>query len=73
MQLLGRCDREGAEHSVFAPQGLISSGANATLPYYVSALLPSDTPRWNEASAVGTSVNVTFSFMTQAPYYASWN
>ena len=56
-----------------SPQGLISSGANGTLPYYVSALLPSDTPRWNEASAIGTSVNVTFSFMTQAPYYASWN
>ena len=69
---LGCCDEEGAEHDVSAPQGLISSGANATLPYYVSALLPSDTPRWNEASGVGTPVNVTFSFMTQAPSYASW-
>jgi serralysin len=69
---LETCDEEGAEHSVFAPQGLISSGASATLPSYVSALLPSTTPRWNEASGVGTPVNVTFSFMTQTPFYASW-
>jgi serralysin len=66
-------DWEDADHSLSDVQGLVSSGANSTLPSYVSALLPSDTPRWNEASAVGTSVNVTFSFMTQAPYYASRN
>lgn len=69
----GSCDGEGAGHAVYTPQGLTSSGANGTVPSYVSALLPSNTPRWNAASGVGTPVNVTFSFMTQAPYYASWN
>jgi serralysin len=67
----GSCDEEGAEHSL-APQGLISSGANATLPYYVSALLPSDTPRWNEAAGIGAPATVTFSFMTQVPDYARY-
>jgi len=47
---------------------------NATsLPYYVLALLPSDTPRWNEAAGIGTPANVTFSFMTQVPYYARYS
>jgi serralysin len=69
----GSCGGEHAEHGVYTPQGLTSSGANGMVPSYVSALLPSNTPRWNEASAIGTAVNVTFSFMTQAPYYASWN
>jgi hypothetical protein len=44
----------------------LSTGA-AALPYYVSALLPSELPRWNEASGIGTAVDVTFSFMTGAP------
>ncbi|GEO41054.1 hypothetical protein SAE02_52020 [Skermanella aerolata] len=69
----GSCDGEHTEHGVYMPQGLASSGADGTVRSYVSALLPSSTPRWNAASAIGTAVNVTFSFMTQAPYYASWN
>jgi serralysin len=55
-----------------SPQGELVAGNAAALPYYVSALLPSGTPRWNAASSVGTPVNVTFSFMTEAPSYASW-
>jgi serralysin len=70
---LGTCDEEGAEDRVFAPQGLISSGANTTLPYWVAALLPSDTPRWNEAAGIGAPATVTFSFMTQVPDYARYD
>src|SRR5687768_5744120 len=53
-----------------APQRAFLERSSA-LPYYVSALLPSGTPRWNSASSVGTAANVTFSFMTEAPSYAS--
>jgi serralysin len=48
---------------------LASPSSASALPYYVSALLPSNTPRWNSASSVGTAVNVTYSFMTQLPSY----
>jgi Ca2+-binding RTX toxin-like protein len=41
-----------------------------SLPYYVSALLPTGTPRWNAAAGVGAPANVTFSFMTALPSYA---
>jgi serralysin len=42
----------------------------AAIPYYVSALLPSGTPRWNDSSSIGTPATVTYSFMTQSPAYA---
>jgi hypothetical protein len=48
---------------------LVSPSGATALPYYVSALLPSNTPRWNSTSSLGTAVNVTFSFMTQLPSY----
>jgi|SRR3954451_13756751 len=51
--------------------GEFISGSAALLPYYVSALLPSNTPRWNDAAGIGAAANVTFSFMTEAPSYAS--
>lgn len=45
------------------------SGADA-LPYYISALLPSGTPRWNDQSSLGSPATVTYSFMTVSPDYA---
>ena len=46
------------------------SGAAAEVPYYMAALLPPETPRWNESSGLGTPVTVTYSFMTKSPSYA---
>jgi serralysin len=46
------------------------SGAAAEIPYYVAALLPPGTPRWNESSGLGTPATVTYSFMTAPPSYA---
>ena len=45
------------------------SGADA-LPYYIAALLPSGTPRWNDQSSIGSPATVTYSFMTESPSYA---
>jgi serralysin len=45
------------------------SGADA-LPYYIAALLPSGTPRWNDQSSLGSPATVTYSFMTVSPDYA---
>jgi serralysin len=45
------------------------SGATA-VPYYVAALLPSGTPRWNDSSSIGSATTVTYSFMTKSPSYA---
>lgn len=45
------------------------SGADA-LPYYIAALLPSGTPRWNDQSSIGSPAMVTYSFMTESPAYA---
>jgi serralysin len=47
-----------------------SASAAAEVPYYVAALLPPDTPRWNEKSSLGSPVTVTYSFMTTSPSYA---
>ena len=58
----------GSGSDALQPASLKSADA---LPYYISALLPSGTWRWNDTSDVGTPVNVTFSFMTQAPDYAT--
>jgi len=38
--------------------------------YRVDVLLPSATARWNNGSAVGTAVEVTYSFMSATPSYA---
>jgi serralysin len=47
-------------------------------PYYVDALVADENYRWNKDSAVGTPVEVTFSFMQSLPDYynptgGSWN
>jgi serralysin len=46
------------------------AAAAAEIPYYVAALLPPGTPRWNESSSLGTPATVTYSFMTESPDYA---
>jgi serralysin len=51
-------------------QSVGSAAAAAEVPYYVAALLPPDTPRWNEKSNLGSPVTVTYSFMTTSPSYA---
>ena len=51
-------------------QSVGSAAADAEAPYYVTALLPPDTPRWNEKSSLGSPVTVTYSFMTTSPSYA---
>jgi hypothetical protein len=43
------------------------------LPYYINALLPTNQPRWNKNSPLGTPVEVTFSFMQTKPESNSWD
>lgn len=43
------------------------------LPYYIDALLPTNQPRWNKNSPLGTPVEVTFSFMQTKPESNSWD
>ena len=58
---------ESIEHVPVASADV--SGADA-LPYYITALLPSGTPRWNDQSSLGSPATVTYSFMTVSPDYA---
>jgi len=41
----------------------------AEIPYYVDAIIGSDSQRWNYGEAVGTATTVTFSFLTELPSY----
>jgi len=50
--------------------GQMDVGSAGAVPYYVAALLPPGTPRWNDGSSLGTPATVTYSFMTEAPSYA---
>jgi hypothetical protein len=49
--------------------GSFKPAADTAIPYYVSALLPEDTPKWG-SSIAGTAALVTYSFMTSTPSYA---
>jgi hypothetical protein len=63
-------DLSGALGNQSVGSGGGSAAAAAGVPYYVAALLPPDTPRWNEKSSLGSPVTVTYSFMTTSPSYA---
>ncbi|MEG4971020.1 M10 family metallopeptidase, partial [Microcoleus sp. B6-A1] len=50
-----------------------TAGIVNNLPYYIDALLPTNQPRWNKNSPLGTPVEVTFSFMQTKPESTSWD
>lgn len=58
-----------AGKSQLDPSGIPRAAADVEASSYVSALLPSDLPKWGP-SATGASAVVTYSFMTAAPSYA---
>jgi len=49
------------------------AGGVNNLPYYIDALLPTNQPRWNKNSPLGTPVEVTFSFMQTKPESNTWD
>jgi len=49
------------------------AGGMNNLPYYIDALLPTNQPRWNKNSPLGTPVEVTFSFMQTKPESNTWD
>ena len=49
------------------------AGGVNDLPYYIDALLPTNQPRWNKNSPLGTPVEVTFSFMQTKPEGNTWD
>jgi len=65
------------ENDTLIPVGIVNpvprAGGMNNLPYYIDALLPTNQPRWNKSSPLGTPVEVTFSFMQTKPEANTWD
>ena len=53
----------------YTPNPTVVNNFKISGDYRIDALIFPDNNRWNLASAVGTSVTLTYSFMTAVPSY----